>query len=73
MAEAAKQSKKTAVFSRMFKYFREVKAELKKVIWPSRKQIVNNTGVVILSIIIVGAVIWVLDLVFGWGVNLLIK
>ncbi|MCG8498926.1 MAG: preprotein translocase subunit SecE [Firmicutes bacterium] len=75
MAEAAKakQPKRFAVFSRVAKYFREVKAEVKKVIWPNRKQVVNNTAVVILAIIIVGIVIGVLDVVFSSVVSLLIK
>ena len=29
------------------KYFRELKSEMKKVVWPTRKQVVNNTGVVL--------------------------
>lgn len=73
MAETAKQSKKPAFFSGVAKYLREVKAEVKKVIWPNRKQIVNNTAVVILSIIVVGIVIWVLDVLFGGAVGLLIN
>lgn len=71
MAEAAKKSRNS--FQRVIKYFREVKAELKKVVWPTRKQTINNTAVVIISVLIVGIVIWALDAVFGWGLNYLIK
>lgn len=45
-------------------YFREVRAELKKVVWPTLKQIQNNTLIVIVCIIFVGAIIWALDLGF---------
>ncbi len=41
--------------------FREIKAELKKVIWPSRAQLINNTITVLLFCLIVGAIIWVAD------------
>ncbi len=73
MAEAAKKAKKVSLFSKMIKFLKEVKAELKKVMWPNRKQVINNTAVVIVSIAIVGVVIWVLDSIFGEAVKLLIK
>ncbi|MBZ4646690.1 MAG: Preprotein translocase subunit SecE [Clostridia bacterium] len=73
MAEAAKQTKKNVSFSKVAKYFREVKAEMKKVVWPTWKQVRNNTIVVMISIIVVGIVIWTLDFIFGGALNYLIK
>lgn len=73
MAEVAKGAKKNTSFSRVTRYFREVKAELKKVVWPTRKQVINNTIIVIITILVVGAVIWTLDLIFGGGLGYLIK
>ncbi|MDK2798839.1 MAG: preprotein translocase subunit SecE [Clostridiales bacterium] len=73
MAEAAKQSNKKISFSRVLKYFREVKSEMKKVVWPTWKQVRNNTMVVILAIIVVGIIIWNLDLVFREVLNYLIR
>ncbi len=49
----------------MGKFFRETKAEVKKVSWPSRKELIQHTEVVLTSIILVGAALWVADLVFG--------
>lgn len=57
MAEAKKQSK----FSRIKKWFRELRSELKKVVWPSGRQIVNNTLVVLVCVLIVGVVVCLLD------------
>ena len=54
-----KNRKKTGKITRFFK---EVKSELKKVVWPSKKQIIKNTLVVIAAVILVGIVIWLLDL-----------
>lgn len=62
-------SKVGGFFGRIAKFFREIKAELKKVVWPSWDQIRNNTVVVIISILIIGVCIWILDALFGWGVT----
>lgn len=48
--------------NRVLNYFKEVKNELKKVVWPSFKQVKNNTLVVIACVLVIGAFIWVLDL-----------
>ena len=45
-------------------FWKDFKAELKKVIWPTRSQVVNNTIVVIVIVIIVTAIVFVLDLAF---------
>ena len=42
-------------------WFRETKAELKKVVWPSRELVVKNTGTVLLCSFAVGACIWIFD------------
>lgn len=55
------------------KYFRGIKSEFKKITWPSFKQIVNNTSTVIISVIVVGLFIFLLDTVFGAILNLFIK
>ena len=37
--------------AKLVKYFKDTKSELKKVTWPSKKQIKNNTGIIIVFII----------------------
>ena len=54
-------------FSKIGKFFRDLKAEIKKVVWPTKKQLVNNTLIVILAILVIGAGIWILDALFSWG------
>jgi len=44
------------------KFFRDLKGEFKKIVWPSKKQIINNTLVVIAAILVVGVFIWLIDL-----------
>ena len=45
-------------------FWKDFKAELKKVIWPTKKQVFNNTAVVLIIVLIVSAIVFVLDLVF---------
>ena len=57
--------KKPGVFARIGKWFQDMKSELKKVQWPTRKQTVNNTVIVIICCIIVGICIWLFDALAG--------
>lgn len=59
--------------NRFFKYFRELKSELKKVVWPSKKQVVNNTGVVLAVMLIVGLFLTGIDSGLGFIVEKLIS
>ena len=45
-------------------YFKDMKAELKKVIWPTPKQLFNNTVAVLLIVIITAVIVFVLDIAF---------
>ena len=45
-------------------FFKDSKAELKKVIWPTPKQVVNNTIAVITIVLITAVIVFVLDLIF---------
>ena len=48
-------------------------SEMKKVVWPSKKQIINNTVVVAVVVVVAAVLIMVLDAVFGFGLNQLLK
>lgn len=61
MAEDVKVSKFSTRWKSVSKFFNEVKHELKKVIWPSKAQLTNNTMTVLLCCLVVGAMIWILD------------
>jgi len=47
-------------------FFKNFKAELKKVIWPTPKQIVNGTTAVIVIVLIIAGIVAVLDLTFNF-------
>ncbi len=55
------KDKKPGVGKRIARFFRELKAELKKVAWPSRADTLRNTGIVIVCVIIVGVIVWIFD------------
>ena len=61
-------SDRPGMFGRIGRFVREVVAELRKVIWPTRKELVTYTAVVVVFITFLTAVIVVLDLVFARGV-----
>jgi preprotein translocase subunit SecE len=56
-------------FKLLIRFLREVIAELRKVIWPNRKQMVTYTSVVLVFVIFMVAFISGLDLAFIKGVN----
>ena len=47
-------------------FLREVRAEIKKVTWPKRKEVYGTTVVVIVTCVIFGAYLWLVDVVMGW-------
>ena len=61
------------VFARIGKWLKDMKSELKKVQWPTRKQTVNNTLIVIACVVVVGIFIWLFDLVANKGIGLILS
>ena len=63
--DANKTKKEKKVKDKSF--FKELRAELKKVVWPTPKRLVNNTAVVIAMILITTAIVFCLDVAFDHG------
>ncbi|MDU4962391.1 MAG: preprotein translocase subunit SecE [Sporomusaceae bacterium] len=59
--------------SRVKKFFREVRAELKKVAWPTRRELIAYTGVVFVSVVVVAALIWIIDTSFNGLLRAIIR
>ncbi|WP_037370542.1 preprotein translocase subunit SecE [uncultured Selenomonas sp.] len=49
----------------LFRFLGEVKAEMKKVTWPTHRELVTYTGVVGVAVVVVCALIWVCDTFFA--------
>ncbi len=58
-------TKKVGFATRVKRFFKDTKAELKKVTWPTKEQLIHNTGVIIVFIILISVILSVLDLAFG--------
>jgi preprotein translocase subunit SecE len=63
----------TAWFGRIGKFFREVRAELRKVTWPGRKELVTSALVVIFVVAISTTYIGVIDYAFSQVLQVLIR
>jgi preprotein translocase subunit SecE len=62
---------KVSPVQRVLRFLREVVAELRKVIWPTRRQLVTYTIVVLVFVSFMVALVYLLDLVFAQGVTFL--
>ena len=71
-AKKDKKSGKPGMFARIGRWFHELRIELKKVVWATRQQTVNNTLVVIASVFVVGVFIWIFDAIAGGLIQALI-
>jgi preprotein translocase subunit SecE len=73
MSENTRTSKLANTRKKVVRFFADIRNELKKVVWPTRKQLINSTVSVLLICLIIGAIIWVSDAilgqVIGWTLN----
>lgn len=64
MSESAETTEeKLGLFARVGLYYRQILSELKKVVWPTRKQLSTYTAVVLVFVMFVIAVVSLIDLV----------
>ena len=68
MAEEKKKVKKDRG-----RWFREMRSELKKVVWPGPQKVAKNTGTVLLYSGLIGVCIWVFDGVAGLLIRTLLN
>lgn len=61
------------LFRRISKYLHDVRLELKKVNWPTRREFVVFTGIVLGSVMVIGVFFWGLDNVFLALLQLVIR
>jgi preprotein translocase subunit SecE len=63
-ASPKKGAGKPSLWARITLFLRQMVAELRKVIWPTRKELITYTWVVIIFVAVVTAIVGVFDLVF---------
>ena len=73
MAEVKKENWFKRTMGSVAKYFRELRSELKKVVWPTPKQVAKNTLIVVASVVIVGVFVCLFDYATRFGITQLIN
>lgn len=68
-----KTGEKKGFFRRIPRYFKDVAGEFKKIAWPTKRTAFQNTLVVLGFCLVLGVIIWGIDLALTLVVNLLIK
>ena len=61
MAEVKKENWFKRTWGKTAKYFRELRSELKKVVWPTKEQVLKNALIVAGCVLFVGLFIWLFD------------
>ena len=61
----AVEAKTEKITDTVVRYYREIKAEFKKISWAPREQVIKTTGVVLTTIILFTVILWLYDSVFG--------
>ncbi|MDK2801943.1 MAG: preprotein translocase subunit SecE [Oscillospiraceae bacterium] len=64
---------KVSFTKKIVRSFKDLKGEFKKIVWPTKKQVLNNTFVVCVVMIISAAFIFGLDTLLGFLVNLILR
>lgn len=67
-----RENEKPKFSSKVKGYFKGVKAEMKKVNWPTRKELTNYTVVVLATTFAMTLIIWGLDIIFQNLVSLIV-
>ena len=73
MSEVKNENWFVRTWGAITKYFRELKSELKKVVWSTPQQVVKNTLIVIAAVLVVGVFVWLFDFVAQVSINKLIE
>lgn len=61
MSENVKQSKLSKNWAAFTRNLKDIRLELKKVVWPTKEQLINNTVSVLTACFLIGLLIWVID------------
>lgn len=56
---------------RTWAFMKESRVEVRKVIWPSRQETTQTTVIVFVMVLVVGLILWLLDMFLFWGVRVL--
>lgn len=58
--------------NKVLSFFREVKAELKKIVWPTPAKLAKDTTIVVVTVAVIGVVMWLLGVAIQWLLSFVI-
>ena len=71
--DTSKAVKKANIFKKagkaIAKFFKDLRGETKKIVWPGRQMVIKSTGIVLAAILVIGAGIWILDFAVSGAVT----
>lgn len=73
MTETRTEPKKVGLFSALQTYLTEVRAELKKVVWPTREEATRLTGIVLAITALMSMLLYIFDYIFSEALQILIS
>lgn len=56
-----------------FGFVKESRTEVRKVVWPTRTETIQTTGIVLVMVTVVALFIWLLDTILGWSLKVLLS
>lgn len=57
------------IWAAIKRFFKDLRGETKKIVWPNRQMVLKSTGVVLASILVIGIGIWVIDFALSGAVT----
>ncbi len=66
---SSQTAEKRGIFARIMMFLRQVVDEMRKVVTPTRQELIKMTGVVLVFVVIVIALVSLLDWLFGMGAS----
>ena len=61
------------LFQKLINFIKESRAELRKVTWPNRKQLISSTVVVIITVALIAVFLGIVDLIFSRIVTIILQ
>ena len=62
----------TNIGQRSLGFVRDARVEVRKVVWPTRQEATQTTIAVLIMVVLVAIMLWLFDMVLGWGVRSLL-
>ena len=73
MLAAQETALQGGVAARAKRFFRGVKAEMKKVTWPTKQELISYTGTVFVAVVFIAVLIWLIDMIFAKVLKVILR